>query len=1250
MDSKSRWRVAATLAMATCAGLAACEKPFLHDLPTRAPSIDDGACPPPTGAATDLANVSGSSGVGLAWQDNALDEDGFIIERSSSLEPTWGELIRLGAGAVNFTDPQVERDTQYSYRVVAYRVIGNQTCRATETPEISAVTSPLPVLELEGALVTSTSIALTWLDQAAWEAGYRIERRKDGEVENVVLAEIEADAVVYTDATMEDGTGYVYRVIAFNAGGDSEAVTLEARSASMPSVAWGDAPSFDAACVLSVPVTADADSEVGAALASASGTVDKGDAAVLVAATVEGMSKDLAGLANHGPGKFATSYTIVDSLGGETTISRDLEITKTTLTLRAPLEALPGAATLINAGLQELMPTCSECAGERASIAVGSTFTCFVNASRGVSCFGSNNAYQLGDGSVARAIHATRACEIDGAGTCIATITDFVQVVSGEGFSCGRTSSGAVSCWGHNSDGQLGRGVSGAYGDANPVPMPVCVSGSGATCVELGGATQLTAGGSHACAVVAGGEVRCWGSGYYGQLGDGTYGDGDYVRLNATPVCATGSTDAACVALTGVTQLAAGPYNTCAVVAGEAWCWGYNYYGQLGNGVDYSTLDYAVNPVPVCASGSGGACPRLASLAEVTLGDYFACARSTIGEVHCWGYNYDGQLGNDDAGTDSLLPVAVCAAAGPACATLTGATGLDAARDHACAVLNTGELVCWGVNGSGQLGRDTSGNDQDYAQPVLCAAGAACTNLGGVAAVSASEDATCARMASGGVQCFGDNADGQLGDGTRTERFAPSPTCVSGVAANCAALASATQLDVGPSHACAIAAGELVCWGSNTLGQLALPDRDEAGTPVTVVDGIGATGAPLANVASVVAGFAHACALLDSGRVVCWGAGSYGQLGRGDTSASGYAGDVCHDTGAGCVPLTGVVSIAAGFAHTCVVRSQGDVWCWGMSDDGQLGQGVGAPAYESKPKPVCLSGSVTGCEPLVAGARAVASGYTHTCILMLDGTTLCMGANDHGQLGDGTTTLRRNPARVCATGDGSDCVALRGLTRLALAGAHSCALDAAGRAYCWGSNEMGQLANGALDSDQCLNGDVRPSILVPRAVCSTGTGPTCAPLADVATVAVAGSSDRGFSCFLLRDGTVRCAGDTFFGQQGDGTTFGCGRSTLRAVCADVVEAAACDSASSPPACTTPLGNAVAISALDSHTCAVSSDGSIDCWGYGLDAQLGQGVDDENNCTAQQVCASGDGSACTGGSAVASASHRVCDVYSVGVAP
>jgi len=350
---------------------------------------------------------------------------------------------------------------------------------------------------------------------------------------------------------------------------------------------------------------------------------------------------------------------------------------------------------------------------------------------------------------------------------------------------------------------------------------------------------------------------------------------------------------------------------------------------------------------------------------------------------------------------------------GSVASVLASAVQVAAGGDHTCALTAAGRAKCWGRNDNGQLG---DGTTTERSAPVDVAGLAS-----GVAVVAAGGYHTCVLTAQRGVKCWGWNEWGMLGDGTTTRRSIPVDVVelASGViSVTAGGLLTCALMDAGHG-------GGVKCWGA-----------DFGPTPVDV--------AGLQNgVAAVTAGGNHACALTAGGGVRCWGWNGSGQLGDGTRTSRSTPADV-----AGLA--SGVAAVVAGMDHTCALMDavhSGAVKCWGANYFGQLGDG----STMDRTTPVDVTG-------LAGSAAAIGAGGWHTCVLIdaaHGGGIVCWGRNGAGQLGDGTTTGRGAPADVAGLASN--------VAAVAAGGEHTCALmDAVhgGAVLCWGLNWHGQLGDG----------------------------------------------------------------------------------------------------------------------------------------------------------------------------------------------
>jgi alpha-tubulin suppressor-like RCC1 family protein len=317
-------------------------------------------------------------------------------------------------------------------------------------------------------------------------------------------------------------------------------------------------------------------------------------------------------------------------------------------------------------------------------------------------------------------------------------ITGVSQVSPGAMHSCAASGDGSAWCWGDARHGQLGDGTTIARDGA------VRVTRAGGRWLQR--VVGVSAGGGHSCAVSSGGSAWCWGANSYGQLGDGTTTG----RSRAVKVRRSGGG-----ALSGVVAVSAGDDHSCAVTSDHAvWCWGRNRLGQVGDGSTNRRLR------AVLVTKVGGSV--LAGVTSVSAGERHTCARTGSGAAWCWGRNDHGQLG-DGTTVDRRRAVRVTRQGGWA---LTGVTAISAGSDHACARMEHGSALCWGLGNHGQLGDGTT-MERHRAVAVLRADGQPLT---GVRAIGAGYRHSCAQSGGDAAWCWGLNRTGQLGDGTSMDR------------------------------------------------------------------------------------------------------------------------------------------------------------------------------------------------------------------------------------------------------------------------------------------------------------------------------------------------------------------------------------------------------------------------------------------------------------------------------------------------
>jgi alpha-tubulin suppressor-like RCC1 family protein/predicted small lipoprotein YifL len=349
------------------------------------------------------------------------------------------------------------------------------------------------------------------------------------------------------------------------------------------------------------------------------------------------------------------------------------------------------------------------------------------------------------------------------------------------------------------------------------------------------------------------------------------------------------------------------------------------------------------------------------------------CALSARGTVYCWGGIAFPVPGITDGPETAIIRTAV------RLPTALSAARLVAAPVHTCLLTEAGSAYCWGSNDSGQLGNDTV--------TTICSAGYVCSwlpvpVLGGLSfnTIAGGDYGTCGITTSQLAYCWGENAHGEVGDGSTILR--PTPVPVSGGL-------SFRSIAVGREHACGVTTDSLAyCWGNNGDGQLGIGAADATPhtTPQPVVGGLHLT--------AISTGAFHTCAVTAGGAAYCWGRNTSGQVGTTTCGAPPCSTPTSVDGG------VSFSQVSAGQWHTCGLTDQGDAYCWGLGTSYQLGNGSDG----SQASPGIVLGTIKWA--------FITAAEQHTCGLSIGLVAYCWGGNGYGQLGTGSSADAITPVRV----------------------------------------------------------------------------------------------------------------------------------------------------------------------------------------------------------------------------------------------
>lgn len=667
------------------------------------------------------------------------------------------------------------------------------------------------------------------------------------------------------------------------------------------------------------------------------------------------------------------------------------------------------------------------------------------------------------------------------------------------------------------------------------------------------------------CILGQSGRVSCWGEDGFGQLGDGGSPNQSKFVPQAVQQNSGGS-------FIGYRTISGKWKHACAIdFNNQVWCWGYNLYGRLGLG------DTSQRDAPVQVSSF--------SAKFLESGYFHTCAISSASgsdnQVFCWGRNNKGQLGIGST-TDQYSPQQITGYG-------AGAGMISSGGYHTCAVSTDQKLLCWGDHSKGQLGLSSlwsrSGCSEGFG--LNSCHSPQQVDYNNYKFVSAGFEHTCAISSTDKLFCWGSNSQGQVGNGSGAN--VTTPTVIQDDL-------NFQMVSAGYDHTCAITTdGKLYCWGSDQFGKLGNGSSGNSSTPV-LIDGTekyhwvqAGTNATCAMTtqgvlkcwgmddynmtlsrsisskslqdiyvpqalpaieaqAYLTSGLHHACSLGRDWQLRCWGYGGQGQLGLGSNSSVASPERVVAPSEAG-----GFQQVSAGEEHTCALGLNHRVYCWGKNDKGQVLPASGAGASYQSPTH----------DDSIRTYRWVGSGAYHSCgIEQSTNAVWCWGSRQDGRLGDGQSA-----------GSGIGKVMINSSTPanlgfIAVGYHHSCGIDVANaKLYCWGNNQHGQLGIGNTSSQ------------------------AFASIVDSSNDYKKISAGERHTCALRNNDQVWCWGDNSSGQLGTGDF----DSSLipRAVNWSSVALSSGE-------------KMVELSLGKEHSCALSNQGRIYCWGSGYYGALGIG--------------------------------------------
>ena len=592
------------------------------------------------------------------------------------------------------------------------------------------------------------------------------------------------------------------------------------------------------------------------------------------------------------------------------------------------------------------------------SISSGGDHSCALTNNREVLCWGKNeNAGQLGTSTVIVPIATSTPIQVNISGTA-------TSISAGYNKSCALLDNSTVKCWGGNDYGQLGTSTI-----ISSTSTPLKVYG-----LDIVNSLPVVSHGLFACVIINNGKVKCWGDNSSEQLGV-PY---DSETSNPTPITIPVLLDTDKVEnkfislynsfLDSFENVLASLYSDIQSILQKIFSPDYYSITQDKNSTNYI---YGKN----YAGGVVGYTAGVLRQSPVLMGGTHTCVIVDNGAIKCWGYNNYGQLGVriNNVPETTAVPKDVLSFDGEW--TYTKAKSISLGYNHTCALNyeSKNSVRCWGYNNKGQLGTSSNSLPNSWIVQVI----KTLSNVTYIASNPFTEDNSynCVIINDGTVKCWGDNSSGQLGTSTTVTIATSTPINVYG-------LSGVRSIALGNSHSCAVINnGEVKCWGDNSSGQLG------TSTTVTIATSTPINVYGLSGVRSIALGNSHSCAVINNGEVKCWGNNSSWQLG---TSTVYYSSSPISISGLGTA-----TTISLGDNHSCSLVNDGNVWCWGNNEYEQLGY-----VDDSWWKLGTINFKRASIKKInIDNVRSISSGPNNNCVIKNDGNVWCWGENYYEQLG-----------------------------------------------------------------------------------------------------------------------------------------------------------------------------------------------------------------------------------------------------------